>query len=44
MKDMCERLPSITESQELIFHTINAKLVERSITNIFNDNFCGCLF
>jgi len=43
MKDMCERLPGITKSQELIFHTINAKPVERAITNNFNDDFCGCL-
>jgi hypothetical protein len=43
MKDMCERLPGNTKSQELIFHTINAKPVERTIANNFNDNFCGCL-
>ncbi|KAI0286852.1 hypothetical protein BGY98DRAFT_942310 [Russula aff. rugulosa BPL654] len=41
MKDMCERLPGITKSQELIFQTINAKPVERTIANNFNDNFCG---
>jgi hypothetical protein len=42
MKDMRERLPGNTKSQELIFHTINAKSVERTIANKFNDDFCGC--
>jgi hypothetical protein len=43
MKDMRERFPGIAKSQELIYQTINAKPVERTVANNFNDNFCGCL-